>query len=192
MKEVKEAKQLLPDKVEVGGRVFIPTANTTFDQDLYLMSLMTETGLARVARSFDKDMILSDVAQEIITVAYNSGKLFLILAGGMVEEGKKWNKAESVQLAQWFADLSDPDDKAALHGIIATAILGFFLTALSSLRTSENSGQPKSPEGGSALSTSGRLPTSAEQLEQGLGLAATAYQVEEPTTSQSGTTSSES
>lgn len=192
MKEVREATKLLPDSITVAGRTFYPTQNTTFEQDIYLMSLMTETGIDKIAATVTEEMKLNQVAQKVIAAAYNSGKLFLILAAGMLEAGKKWNKPESEALAQWLADLDQPEDKAKLHGLIATAVLGFFLIAVGSSKTSKSFGSPDEIVVKPEPSTSELPSTSESSLEGGLGLAPTAYQAEAPTISESGTTSSES
>ena len=58
--------------------------------------------------------------------AYRSGKLFEILGGIMVEEGTKWSPERAMETAQFFADLTAPEDKQAIHGIMVGAVLGFF------------------------------------------------------------------
>lgn len=184
----------ITERLEVGGKVFIPTVNTTFDQDMYLMSLMTNSGITELSKTFKEDMPLSEAGQKVVAAAYDSGKLFLILGAGMVEEGKRWSKEDSVKNAQFLANLESAEDKSKLHGIMATVIIGFFLTALASLKTSENSGRrSESEQSNRGLSTSEVLPTKPSSPESTAGLAVTGFLTDDAlATSDSGTIPSES
>jgi hypothetical protein len=182
-----------PEAIVIAGRRFVPTAKTTFDQDLYMMSLMTQTGLDEIVHSFDpQKMELTDVAARCIAVAYESGKLFLILGAGLLEEGTKWSKERSIQNAEFLASLDESADKEALHSLVATVILGFFLTAISSSKISQSFGNVVAKPRKAGRSTSA-LTSNEESLRASAGLETrkTASPVDaEPETSGSGTTSS--
>jgi hypothetical protein len=123
--------------LEVGGRTFRPSSETTFEQDLYIGSLLKDAGLVKMAAGFDlaKDEI-SDVAVDIITNAFASGKLFDVIAASMEEIGTPWSIPEAKKNAQFFAQLRKAEEKKKLHGAIVGIILGFFVSGAVSSTTS--------------------------------------------------------
>lgn len=126
--------------VEVGGRKFTAVSDTSFEQDILIMQLLHESGLRQIAEKFNivKDD-LSDVSQEVIIAAFKSGKLFQLLGAVMVEDGKEWTLESAKANADFFAKLSSREDKSALKGSIVSVILGFFVSGLLALGTSEMS-----------------------------------------------------
>lgn len=139
--------------LSVGGRTFRPTRETTFEQDLYIGSLLKDAGMIKMAEGFNlaSDEV-SDVAMEIITRAFASGKLFEIIAASVEEIGTPWSISESKKNAQFFSQLRNGEEKKKLHGAIVGIILGFFVSGAVSTTTSLSySGDaPEQPDQGSS------------------------------------------
>lgn len=143
-------------------RVFRPSVPTTFEQDLFLMDLLDETGVGGIVDDIDPmTMELNEVGMRIIRMAYRSGKLFLLLGAILSEEGVVFSEDVAHANAEYFAGLTSPVDKERLHGPVASVVLSFFMSALASSETSQKS-----------LSRSELkelLTSAAENLEDGQG-----------------------
>jgi hypothetical protein len=117
----------------LGGRMFSPTETLTARQDGWLMVQLSDTGLFDV---LGKGLGTKDeqaIARELIVEAHRSGKYFHIIAGRVVEDEKKWTPKDAEANAEWFADLSTPDDKAQLTTAFVEVLSGFFTSAGASL-----------------------------------------------------------
>jgi hypothetical protein len=129
----------LPDvEITVQGRTFRPAKRTTIAQDMYARKMLKVAGLETFVqhinlRTFDLD----ELAEEIILTAYETGVLFNVLAGLLVEDGVQWTRERAEETALFFEQVSDPDDKNALLQPIAGVVLSFFVNAIGSIETSE-------------------------------------------------------
>lgn len=137
--------------VVLDGRTFRRPEATTFAHDWYVMSQVREAGLMTFAQRFDplRDD-LDGMTASIIVDAYESGKLFTILAGSLVEEGTVWSKERAETVAHFFASLTKNEDKMELRRILPWVLLNFFLNADASWRTFlkySSVGQPVQPSG---------------------------------------------
>jgi hypothetical protein len=129
--------QLTTQPITVGGRTFRPSASTTFKQDIFVMSLVTEAGLEDIAAKFKEgNFDIDEVAQKIIITAFTRGKLFELLGAVMEEEGTDWTIERAKANAEFFANLRSTEDKLALRGSIVAVILGFFVSGLLASRNS--------------------------------------------------------
>jgi hypothetical protein len=136
-------REIEPEFVEVAGRKFVAAQHTTFEQDLYLMDRIRSAGVDKMPTSVSEEGELTDAAEELLYSAYRTGHLFEILAGLMVEVDVPWNKDEADLNAEFFAGLSNPEDKKALHGVMVGAVLSFFVGAGGSLQISQKSSERK-------------------------------------------------
>ncbi len=127
-----------PVEVEVQDRRFRAMHDTTFEQDIYIMGILAESGLQELASSFDiaKDD-LSNVSQQVIITAFKHGRLFELVAASMEEVGKPWTIESARANAVFFSKLTDAKDKLALRSSIVAVILGFFVSGLLSSKNSE-------------------------------------------------------
>lgn len=127
--------------VTVGGRHFYVTRDTTYEQDMYVMSVMRKAGLEKLAAEFDMTNVegFDEVAQSLVVTAFENGQLFRMLGGILEEDGFEWTPEEADENAIFFSQLRDKEDKEALRGSMVAAILGFFVNGLLSSRTSPNS-----------------------------------------------------
>lgn len=133
------------EPIVVAGRTFRPATNTTFEQDLFIMERVDATGADSLELKGEND--LTAFAQKTILDAYRSGKLFELVAGMLVEDGKEWSPEAAKVNALFFAGLRDKADKEALHESMVAALLSFFLNAVSSFSTSPNSLEGASESG---------------------------------------------
>lgn len=145
------------EKVVIGGRAYVPSVQTTFEQDFYVMDRVSAAGLDKIVEGLKPDGDLEEFSRELILKTYRSGKMFEILAGIMVEEDLVggWSPEEAEVTAEFFRTLTDPEDKRALQGVLVGVILGFFVNADGSLQIS-----PKS-------SGEGDLPASEAEGSEG-------------------------
>lgn len=125
------------EPIKVQDRVFHPATRTTFAQDMYVMKLATESKIENLSSVSDVD--LNDLAKRILLDAYESGTLFKMIAGMVVEDGVKWSRETAEENATFFENLTEPEDKEALHEAMAGVILSFFVNAGGFLQTSPKS-----------------------------------------------------
>lgn len=123
-------KDIKDIELTLSGRVFRKARTTTIDQDAYVMKRMREFGLVEMASTFDpvKDE-LDDFSQQLLMAAFETGKLYEVLAGVLIEEGVVWSRAVAKQNAEFFATLTDKDDKAQLFSSIASVLVDFLVYA---------------------------------------------------------------
>lgn len=130
--------------IVLSGRTFRKTARTTLDQDAYVMRRMREFGLANI----DVDPAnpdLDGVAENLILRAFETGKMYEILGGMLVEDNVKWTRANAATNADFFRDLDTKADKQALYASISSVMLDFLVAAAEWSKTSRKS-SPKSGE----------------------------------------------
>lgn len=126
--------------IEVAGRRFSPVAETTYEQDMFIMKILRDAGLAQMTEGFDpvKDD-LSEAAQNLIVRAFASGKLFTLLAATLEEEGHEWTMADAERNGVFFSRLKKLSDKEALRGSIVGILTGFLISGVLSSRISGRS-----------------------------------------------------
>lgn len=136
--------------ITIAGQVYRPVVDTSFEQDLYAMQLVSEAGLTDLAASFEKDSDkdLETLATRLVLQAFRSGKLFELLAAVIQGPGPTpWSIEQAQVNAKVFATLTAPEDKKALQGSLVGVILGFFVSGVVSLKTSQKySDSPKGPD----------------------------------------------
>lgn len=115
------------DRMVLSGRTFIAPTKTSFRQDMFVLDLAKGAGVEKLSNATETD--LSEAAEELLLRAWKSGKLFLLLAGMIVEEGKEWTEESAKANAEFFADLTDLPDKEALSGAITGVLISFFVNA---------------------------------------------------------------
>lgn len=123
-------------EVKVSGRTFIPATRTTIQQDLFVMSRMRDTGLDKLVDNIDlKQFKLTKYAEEVIVRAYMTGMVFEVLAGLLVEQGKKWSEKSAMANAEFFANLDDDQDKENISRPLVSVVLHFFMRAVNERQT---------------------------------------------------------
>lgn len=133
----------MPDTtIVLSGRIFKKAESTTIDQDAYVIQRMRAAGISDLAAKFDpKKQGLESFAEELLLAAFESGQLFEILAGTLVEEGVPWSRATAKANAEFFLTLKDKADKEAIYDRMAQVILDFLVVAAAWSNSSRKSSQ---------------------------------------------------
>lgn len=158
-----ETQSVAPKAIVIDGRTFRPLTETTYEQDMVIMQLLSDAGLLEYARNFNPiEGKLDKVAEDIVIAAFRSGKIFEILAATLVEENHVWSRNQIIVNGQFFSQLTKRKDKDALRGALVGVLFGFFVSgvasSVTSLKFSDKSGND--PEG----SNSGQIEESPSSL----------------------------
>lgn len=131
----------LPTFITLLGRKFAPSKHMTIDRDMYVMSLMRKANITKLFERKDRSPTfeLDALAEEILTAAFDSGKMFEMTAAVIDEDGVKWTREGSIKLAQWLSEIEDQEAKQTLMQYIAAVILGFFVNGPAFSTTLEES-----------------------------------------------------
>lgn len=117
----------------LGGRIFSPTESLTGRQDGWMVVQTSDIGLSDILAKRAVGQIASDeaVAQQLIVEAHRNDRYYRIIAGRLVEKDKKWNPKDAEANAEFFGDLSAPEEKSQLSAAFVEALTSFFLSAAS-------------------------------------------------------------
>lgn len=111
--------------IKLGTRWFQPAEQTTARQDGWMQVQIADAGLLRfVGKTLDEE-----TARELVITVLRSGKREHLLAGALVEADVPWTPQVAEQNAEYFANLTDPESKAALDEAFVPTLAGFFLGA---------------------------------------------------------------
>lgn len=155
------------------GRRFIQSARISMRQDARILDLTERSGLTAFfseAAAKPNEPVKPDIVRGLIVECYRKGTLWDLLAALLREEGKeKWTQADADATAEMFAELDDPEEKARAYDAILELLLGFFVAARESWRSSQPSAATPS---GPTLTPQSTLAPIAEPLAAvpGLGL----------------------
>lgn len=143
------------------GRKFKITEATTSRQDMWVMTRLDRAGLEVIAQTYNTPDKLDVMATKCVEAAYESGTLYEILAGILVEDGKKWTRERALANAEYFGELTNPKDKEAIQGPVVSILMLYFASGLASTATSlkfSETGSEASPEE-SSEPTSNAIPS---------------------------------
>lgn len=137
------------DPIVVSGRTFKKATTTSLEQDAYVMSRMRAFGLNDLADSFDPEKgSLHKFAEEVLMKAFDSGCLYEILGGVLIENGVRWTREIAATNALFFAALTNPVDKQIIFDRIADILLDFLLAAVAWSSSSRSFTQLSQPSDG--------------------------------------------
>lgn len=151
-----------PETHILGGREFRSATNTTVRQDQYCFGLIHELGLNVV--SLQPGEAAGSFARRLLGACMSSEKVFHLLGGLIVpvETGcEGWSPSVAEGTALFLMELSSEEDKARIHGLVASMLADFFVAGISSLvdssgsSTLADSGEPSPVPGASTPGTSG-------------------------------------
>lgn len=129
----------MSELIGLGGRVFTLAEQTTSRQDGWVMVQLEDAGilglLTQGVKAFEDDGAM----RSVIAQAIRSNKYHHIAAGLLVEVDKKWTPADAEQNAEFFAELTAPDDKRQIAAAFEGLLLGFFQNAVQSSKPSPTS-----------------------------------------------------
>jgi hypothetical protein len=132
--------------IVIDGREFFGISQTlTAAQDDFVLVALTETSALETIAAAKKAETVAErleYARTLITNVLKSGKQFALLAGFLTEKGRKWTRDEAMRNAERFADVTDVNEKLAMHEVLVRHVYGFFpLGALSSTISPNSSSQ---------------------------------------------------
>jgi len=117
----------------------------TARQDNYLLGYLRLAGVIDVVGTM-KDADVDAKSSELLTRILVSGFAPEILAGLLVESGKKWDARRADELAALFGDTTNPEEKEIMRKSIVAFVIGFFRSGDRSSTTSPNSSLPNNEE----------------------------------------------
>lgn len=135
-----------PEIHTLGGRSFRSAAETTLRQDQYCFGLIHECGLNAV--SLQHGETAEAFARRLLGACMSSEKVFHLLGGLIVPteasiEG--WSPKVAAETALFLQVLKRDEDKAIIHGLIASMLADFLIAGISSLEVSSASSSSAGP-----------------------------------------------
>ncbi len=125
--------------IRLGGILWKPLRAVTFDLQNRRVDVVRRSGVTPLFPTFD--VVAGDpseLAAEVLQVAFASGVLYEMLAHLLVEDGAEylpWSPAKADERAHLFATLIDPADHQRLADNVLWLVLDFFLSASASSET---------------------------------------------------------
>lgn len=145
------------ETLELGGRTFVFTADdeVVFAQRAYITSAAKGAGLGDELMSAWMPLIedvqagkgmdpakLNAAAWQVVSRAMESDAYLRVIAGTLVEQGKRWDRADADANCEFFANLTG-DDITVLEEVLIAAIMGFIVVGLKSTLISQRSSEVK-------------------------------------------------
>lgn len=132
-----------PEIITLGGRQFRNVTHTTIRQDQYCFGLIHELGLNAV--SLQPGEAAESFARRLLGQCMSSDKVFHLL-GGLIVPGETgfegWSPSVAEGTALFLMSLASEEDKARIHGLVASMLVDFFQAGISSLVDSPASSTP--------------------------------------------------
>lgn len=144
------------EQVEIGGRVLMPMGETTAQHDAYVLRQIAACGLNVAAEQRDGETEEQFMYRLYVT-AVQTGDVFALLGALLLPEGTdplKWTPELAKETGNFLSGLTNPDDKAKLRTLVASALLPFFVSGRRPSRTSRKSLTPPAPGSGQPLTGS--------------------------------------
>lgn len=118
-------------------RTFVSAQDTTLEHDVWMMPHVHAAGLHNTKGD----------PNAVLQLALSSGRVFLLLAGSVLEQGVPWSAQATEANAAWFASLTDRESKAQIHSALVQLLLSFFGigTALSTISRSSSAATANLP-----------------------------------------------
>jgi hypothetical protein len=149
------------EPIVLAGRSFRPAVAYTFANDLYVARELAASGVTEAFQAMASTPELDRARAKMVVAAFTSNRLCALLAGILHEDGVKWREAVAARNADFFAELTDPNDKAALLASLVERIAGFFLSGLASSTTSPNSSSDAGPVSDAQTQATSHRPDTA-------------------------------
>lgn len=140
------------------GKYFAPAEQTTARQDGWIIGQCGDAGITKfIGKTMDESTMVDLVVQ-----LYRSGKREHILAGLLVEQGEKWSPESAERNADYFANLTDREAKAALSEALIPLLGDFFLNGLGLSTGSPSASSPTAADTPSAPTPRSRAKRSTK------------------------------
>lgn len=155
-----------PIALMLAGRTFRQSVSTTMAQDAYVMK--RQLAFSSLGAPADDPFA---AGQSLIMTAFESGLMYEVLGGLLVEDDVPWSQATATENARFFAALTAREDKNVLWeniaGILSDFLVGAGEWSRASLRSSVanlDGGRPSNPSGELVSTTMESGTTSSASL----------------------------
>lgn len=136
--------------ITIEGRKYVPIKNGTFAHDIWITKKVREAGLSNI--HIDEGETQDDFIDRLAVAAWESGVVLEILGGLLMPaeiEAKNWTPDLAKKTSEFFGNVTDDESKKKLRMQVGGVLFYFFVSALSSSKTSTKSGtQTEAVEGG--------------------------------------------
>ncbi len=114
--------------LNIGGRFFSesPAAERSGRRDGWIMVQLEDAKLLGAVLKDFASLANEDAARKLVIETMRSGKFYHIVAGLLVEIETVWSIASAEKNAEWFAELTSPEDKSTIVGAFVAALVDFF------------------------------------------------------------------
>lgn len=123
----------------IGGRFFEESSAATRSgrHDGWIMVQLEDAKILGATLKGLAELGNEEGARKLVIETMRSGKFHHIVAGLLVEMETKWSIDAAEKNAEWFAELTNPEDKAAILNAFVAALMDFFLNGAPSSTPSE-------------------------------------------------------
>jgi hypothetical protein len=131
----------------IAGRTFARTGPTSMAHDAYLMKRWRRFGLSTLApivssgKRAPEEVIGAEI-DRLIVDAFESGLLYEVLAGMLVEQGVEWSPEWAAEATTFFSKITAKTDKTIIYESLSDIITDFFAHAVDWIVTSRSSSSP--------------------------------------------------
>jgi hypothetical protein len=136
-----------PETFTLNGRTYRrATASMTVAQQVFVIGRLKRAGIATAGRVDIGDNAaaarLALQFENAIWAAFESGEMYEILGGLLLEPGATWSRQRALETAALIQTVTDPDESAAIFDYAADIVIDFFRLAASWNPTSPTSTLP--------------------------------------------------
>lgn len=144
----------------LAGRTFRRPPMTSLIQDAYVMQRMRSVDMEGTMRVSGSSPVATGL--DVVMAMFESGMIYEVLAGALVEDGMKWTRSGADANAAFFAELTDQADKDQIWQHAAAISKDFLEGAAQWLRAFPKSSAAQSGNGAAPAlhsNLSGEIPS---------------------------------
>lgn len=122
------------------GKAFQQIKNSTFEHDAWLMRVMNESGINRIAMREGETP--EQLAQRYTEEAIGNPSILKLFGGVLIPaeiHHENWTPEIAAATSEFISKITDPDSKRLLFSQVASMVADFFLSGVAALRTSPRS-----------------------------------------------------
>lgn len=121
----------IPQVFQISGRTFRRVADErSVDQDAYVARRLRNPRVAAVMSRFDVDNeTIRSLTEEVTWEAFESGVIYEILGGALIEDGVPWTRESAARTASLIKNNTDLGVRAVIFALAADIIIDFFRVA---------------------------------------------------------------
>lgn len=151
-------------ELTLGGRKVRQILKSTVRHDLHMMEAIRKSGLNGIVKHVDESP--QAFAKRLLDTLISTGSFVPVLASCFIDAEKEdlsWTPESSEQLAQFFSELSEPEDKQVVFGYAVQLVMDFFKSGVVSLEVSLSSLKSQVETGRNGPEQNGEIVATGEQ-----------------------------